>query len=128
GPGRQLLRILRRPGLHPGGSAVEPVGGRGRPRALQLGTAPTPVVHQARRPGGVDDRYARPALTTDNTKEFSCVSHRASADQSSSGTTCASISKTPPRGRLATRSMTSTKIGRAFARGPVNEPRPQSTP
>jgi hypothetical protein len=36
-----------------------------------------PVVHQARRPGGAVDRCARPALTTENAKEFSCALHRA---------------------------------------------------
>ena len=65
-------------------------------------------------------RAERPDLRTIGIEWAEPASHRASADQSSSRATCAPILKTPPRGRLATASMTYTEIGRVLLSGPVN--------
>jgi catechol 2,3-dioxygenase-like lactoylglutathione lyase family enzyme len=63
GPGRQLLRVLLRPGLHRRRRAVEARRLGGRPQPLQLGPAPAAVIPRPRRPRRADDRRPPGAVT-----------------------------------------------------------------
>ena len=63
GPGRQLLRVLLRPGLHRRRRAVDAGGVGGRAGAVGLGAAAAPVVPRPGGPGRADGRRA-PALVT----------------------------------------------------------------
>src|SRR5581483_7997554 len=56
---RQLLRVLQRPGLHHLRRPVETVGRRRRTRPLQLGPAPSAVLHPPGGPGRADERIAQ---------------------------------------------------------------------